>query len=117
LCYTKSINIEKGGVFMTWLVWLIVAGVFVIIEMLTVGFLALFFGFAALLTSVFSLAVQSLPAQIIFFIVVSVASIFFGKPILQKYFNVNKEVKASTIDAVIGQTGFVIKAITQGSAG
>ena len=47
----------------------------------------------------------------------SVIGVIFGRKVLQKYFEVNKEIKPSTINALIGKIGIVVKEITKDEMG
>ena len=55
--------------------------------------------------------------QIIVMCIVSIIGTIFCRKFLQKHFEVNKEVKASTIDAMAGKSGLVIKTITKDNIG
>jgi membrane protein implicated in regulation of membrane protease activity len=89
------------------MVWIIAAVVLVGIELLTPGFLAIFFAVSALLAGLTTVFTDSIVIQCIVFVVVAILMIPFGRPLLQKYFKVNKEVKPSTIDALAGKTAYV----------
>ncbi|MDO7202988.1 NfeD family protein [Paraclostridium bifermentans] len=49
--------------------------------------------------------------------IVSGIGIIFGRSVLQRYFEVNKEIKPSTIDALIGKTHVVVKDISSDEPG
>jgi membrane protein implicated in regulation of membrane protease activity len=49
--------------------------------------------------------------------IVSGIGVAFGREVLQRYFEVNKEIKPSTIDALIGRTGIVVKEINKDEPG
>ncbi|MCG4735308.1 NfeD family protein, partial [Casaltella massiliensis] len=55
--------------------------------------------------------------QIVIMCIVSGIGIIFGRSVLQRYFKVNKEIKPSTIDALIGKTGVVVKDISSDEPG
>ena len=97
--------------------WIIAAVVLVGIEILTPGFLALFFAVSALLAAATTLFTDSILIQCVVFVAAAVLMIPFGRPLLQKYFKVNMEVKPSTVDALIGKKAYVIKDIIPGDMG
>ena len=75
-----------------WHIWLIIAGVCFVIEMMTVGFLVFWFGVGALLTMLVSLIVDNIILQTCIFIVSSTLLIFLTKPLVKKLYNSNKKV-------------------------
>jgi membrane protein implicated in regulation of membrane protease activity len=96
---------------MSWTLWLLAAIVLIVVEIFTAGFLTGFLAIGALAAMVLSLFTSSTGLQIICFSLVSLVAVLVGRPVLQKYFNVNKEVKLSNVDAMIGKTGIVTKEI------
>ena len=100
-----------------WQIWLIIAGVCFIVEIATVGFLIFWFGVAALITCLLSLAIHNVIAQTAIFIVLSVALIGLTRPFAKK---LNKKDNVVTnSNAIIGKEGIVIKQInsTPGDVG
>lgn len=96
-----------------WQIWLIIAGVCLIIEIVTVGFFVFWFAIAALITALLSLFIHNIIAQATIFIIISVILIFLTKPLTDK---ITKKDKVSTnVNALIGQKGTVIKEINSGS--
>ena len=96
-----------------WQIWLIIAGVCLIIEIVTVGFFVCWFAIAALITALLSLFIHNIIAQATIFIIISVILIFLTKPLTDK---ITKKDKVSTnVNALIGQEGTVIKEINSGS--
>lgn len=100
-----------------WAYWITASCILLILEFITVSFAMVFFAFAAFVAFLASLFTDNVIVQIIVFIVVSALSIPFGRPMLQKYFNINKEIKPSTIDALIGKNCVVTKTISQNQSG
>ena len=96
-----------------WQIWLIIAGVCLIIEIVTVGFFVFWFAIAALITALLSLFIHNIIAQATIFIIISVILIFLTKPLTDE---ITKKDKVSTnVNALIGQEGTVIKEINSGS--
>ena len=90
-----------------WQIWLIIAGVCLIIEIATIGFFVFWFAVAALITSLLSLFIHNIIAQATIFIIISVILIFLTRPLT--------DTVATNVNALIGQEGTVIKEINSGS--
>ncbi len=90
--------------------WLIIAILFFMIEVLTPGvFLYSCFSIGAIIAAVVSLFSKSLILQCIIFVVVSILSIYFLKPLLMKLL-IPLTIK-SNVDKIVGQTGVVVEKI------
>jgi membrane protein implicated in regulation of membrane protease activity len=97
--------------------WIIAAVVLVGVELLTPGFLVIFFAVSALFAGITTIFTDSILIQCQVFVIAALLMIPFGRPFLQKYFKVNKEVKPSTVDALAGRTAYVTKDILPDEAG
>ena len=93
-----------------WQTWLLIAGFFLILEIVTFGFLVFWFAVSALITMVFSLVVENIIAQIIFFIVLSTILLFATKPFVEKVTRKDKTVKTNAF-SIEGKVAKVIKPI------
>lgn len=94
-----------------WHIWLIIAGVCFIIEMMTVGFLVFWFGIGALLTMIVSLIFpENLLLQATVFVVSSTILIFLTKPFVEKFTKKDKTV-ATNAYSIIGKKGIVLQDI------
>ena len=93
-----------------WLVWLIIAGVLFIGEILTVGFLLLWFAIAAVVAMLVSFITTNIFIQILVFVIVSVILIIFTRPILTKYTKNDNTVTNS--NAIIGKIALVTEDIS-----
>ena len=94
-----------------WPVWLIIAGVCFIIEMMTVGFFVFWFGIGALLTMIISLIFpDNLILQTSIFIISSTLLIFCTKPLVKKLSKSDKKV-ATNAYSIIGKKGIVVQDI------
>ena len=94
-----------------WHIWLIVAGVFFILETVTAGFFIFWLGIGALLALLVSFIVPgSIALQITVFILSSIALIIFTKPLVDKMIH-NKETVVTNANAIIGKTGLVTEEI------
>ena len=92
-----------------WAFWLILCGIFFIIEIFTVTFMMFWPGIAAFIVALLSLLDIPLAAQITIFCVLSIVLIVFTKPLTKKLFKSNNV--STNIDSVIGKTGIVTKTI------
>ncbi|MEG1705669.1 MAG: NfeD family protein [Clostridia bacterium] len=92
-----------------WITWLILCGIFFLIEIFTVTFLMFWPGVAAFVA--FILAILNVPTsiQITVFALLSIILIIFTKPLTNKLF----KTKETTTNAksVIGKQGIVLKVI------
>ncbi len=94
-----------------WPVWLIIAGVCFIIEMMTVGFFIFWFGIGALLTMIISLIFpDNLVLQATVFVISSTLLIFCTKPLVKKLSKSDKKV-ATNAYSIIGKKGIVVQDI------
>jgi membrane protein implicated in regulation of membrane protease activity len=98
--------------------WAILAIVFLIIEILSPGaFFAFFFMLSAAGMIFFERFIDSLLWEISIFSIISVVLTFAVRPILIKYFDVNKDVEKSNVDAFLTKEGIVIEEIKEKGTG
>ena len=97
-----------------WQIWLIIAGICLIIEIATVGFLVFWFAVAALITCLLSLFIHNVIIQTAIFVVLSALLIFLTRPFANKIGKKDKVVTNSS--SLIGKEGTVLKDITFNSA-
>ena len=96
-----------------WHIWLIIAGVCFIIEMMTVGFLMFWFGIGALLTMITSFIFpENIVLQTSVFVLSSTLLIFLTKPLANKLQKSDKKV-ATNAFSIIGKKGLVIQDINE----
>lgn len=93
-----------------WQIWLIIAGVCLIIEIMTVGFLIFWLAIGALVTMVVSFFTDNLVIQTSVFIISSAILIFATKPFVKKFVN-NKNAVQTNVYSTVGKTGIVTKDI------
>lgn len=93
-----------------WQFWLIIAGIFFVLEMITVGFLVFWLGIAALLSMIVSLFTDNLIIQTAVFVISSTLLIFLTKPFVKKFIN-NKDTVATNAYSIIGKKGLVVEDI------
>lgn len=90
-----------------WLIWLILCGVFLLIEIFTVSFLMFWPGIGAAFAFIASVLGASVPVQIAIFAISTTLMIVFMKPLVKKLFK-TRDVPMNS-DAIIGKNGIVIK--------
>lgn len=93
-----------------WQFWLLAAGVFFIVEIITVGFLVFWFGIGALITMIVSLFVSDIIIQSSVFVVSSGLLIFATKPFVKKFVKHNDNIPTN-VYSVIGKIGKVTEDI------
>ncbi len=99
-----------------WKIWILISGLFVIIEMMTVGFLVFWFAVGALFAMVFSLFVENVIAQTTIFIISSTILILLTRPLVEKF--TKKDIIKTNAYSIIGKKAIVTKNIdTQSNSG
>ena len=92
-----------------WQFWIVLAGVFFVIEAFTIGFLVFWFGIGALLAMIVSIFTDNVIIQSAVFIISSTILLFFTRPFINK-FSENKETQTNAF-SIIGKKGIVTKTI------
>ena len=92
-----------------WQVWLIIAGLFFVGEIATVGFLIFWFGIGALIAMLVSFFTSNIIIQTTVFIISSTILIFATKPFVKKFAYVKKT--NTNVYSIIGKRALVIKTI------
>ena len=98
-----------------WQVWLIIAGLFFVAEIITVGFLVFWFGVGALIAMIASLFTSNIIIQTAVFILSSSILLLATKPFVKKFVDV-KPTKTNAF-SIIGKKALVIKEINSHSVG
>lgn len=102
--------------FEIWAVWLILAGVLFVIEMLTLTFYMLWFGIGALVASGVSLITpEGLVWQVLSGCAVILVLTVFTKPLTRR-FRVSRGF-VDAVDALVGKQGVVLERIREGQPG
>lgn len=92
-----------------WQFWLIVAGICLVIEIATVGFLVFWFGIGALFAMITSFFTDNLIIQTVVFILSSTVLLFFTRPFVNK-FSPKEKVQTNAF-SIIGKKGIVTQTI------
>lgn len=92
-----------------WIVWLVVALGFLVIEGITVELVSFWFTISALVTMVLDLCGVPWPWQLGAFVIISALLIVLLRPIAKRYFQQNES--KTNIDSIIGDVATVTKDI------
>jgi len=92
-----------------WILWLIVAGFFFILEIVTTGFLVCWLGVGALISMVLSFFIDNVVIQVTVFAISSIVLIVLTKPLAKKF--IEKETIPTNKDSLIGKEGIVVQTI------
>lgn len=93
-----------------WQIWLVISGICIILEIITVGFFIFWFAIGALFAMLVSFFTNNLIIQTCIFLITSTLLIFVTKPFIKKFAVNNSEIKTN-VYSIIGKTGIVIKDI------
>lgn len=89
--------------------WLILLGVLLIIEIITLGLTTIWFAGGAFVAFLVAILGGPIWLQIVIFLVVSVLLLLFTRPIAMKY--MNKNVQKTNVDSLEGEKAVVIETI------
>ncbi len=95
-----------------WLIWLLIAAVLIAAEVMTTGFVLLWFGVGALVAALLALlGVSSIAVQMIVFLIVSVALVIASRTIFERLLKPAAPASElrSGIETMIGQVGIVVE--------
>ena len=92
-----------------WQFWLIIAGLFFVGEIFTLGFLIFWFGIGALFAMIVSFFTTNIIIQTTVFLVTSTIFILATKPLVKKFVDVKKT--NTNVFSIIGKKALVIKDI------
>ncbi len=95
-----------------WVIWLIIAAIFIAAEVFTPGFFLLWFGVGAAVAAIMAmLGVGSFAAQMLTFLIVSVALVIASRTIFERFLNRPADTNRlrSGIETIIGQVGTVVE--------
>jgi len=97
------------------LVWLIIAFILAVIEVISLGLTTIWFAGGAAVAVVAALLGVPVPIQVVIFVVVSILLLVLTRPWAMKHFK--SKLENTNIDAVIGKEAMVTKDISPFSAG
>ncbi|HZF88581.1 NfeD family protein [Streptomyces sp.] len=94
-----------------WLIWLIVAAVFAVAEILTLTAALGMLGAAALITAAVAALGLPLPLQFLVFTVVATISVLFVRPLALRHVR-RPQAERFGVDALVGRAAYVISEVT-----
>ena len=92
-----------------WQIWLIAAGVFLILEIFTIGFLVFWLSIGCLLSMLVSFFTSSIIIQTTVFVISSTLLIFATKPLVKKL--TEKDTTKTNVYSIVGKKAMVIEDI------
>jgi membrane protein implicated in regulation of membrane protease activity len=95
-----------------WVIWVVAAVVLVIAEATTTAFVAIYFGFAALVTAMAAVVGLPVALQLVVFGVVSVGSMVLTRPALRQAAGRTTGIRTG-VDAMQGRIGVVVRPIAE----
>jgi membrane protein implicated in regulation of membrane protease activity len=94
-----------------WAVWVVIAVFMLAVEATTTAFFTIYFGVAAAIVAVLTLAGVNVPLQIAAFGVLSVGGLVLTRPQLKRIAGADSATVPSGVDAMPGRIGIVTKEI------
>lgn len=92
-----------------WQIWAIAAGVFLILEMFTMGFLVFWLGIGAILAMLVSFITDNIIIQTAVFVLSSGLLIFATKPFVKKF--TEKDTTKTNVYSLVGKKAIVVEDI------
>lgn len=89
--------------------WIIILTILILIEIITLRVTTIWFAGGALVAFIVSLFFDSLPLEIVLFLAVSFALLYFTRPVVLKYFSPKKTI--TNYEGVIGKEAMVIATV------
>lgn len=93
-----------------WKIWLILAGIFLILEAMTTGFLVFWLSIGSLIAMIVSFFIPDIIFQTSIFVLASTILIFATKPFVNKFVN-NKKSVSTNVYTLNGKKAIVIEDI------
>ena len=93
-----------------WYVWLILAGIFVILETITMGFLVFWLGLGSLCAMITSFFTDNIFIQTLVFVITSTLFILATRPIVKKFTKKDKTTVTNAF-AIVGKKAIVTKEV------
>lgn len=98
-----------------WYIWLIAAGVFFIVEIMTVGFMIFWLGVAALIACLVSLITSNLIIQTAVFVIASALLLLLTRPFVEKFITKKEPNVKTNAYSIIGKEAKVTKSFDEDS--
>ena len=100
--------------FSAWQIWLIAAIILFIVELLNASFGIICFAFGAILAAIIDICGLGIVWQLVAFIIGTVLSFLFIRPVLLKWFESKRATKKINLDNMIGRKAIVVQPIISG---
>ncbi len=97
------------------MIWLILIFVFLVIESLSLNLVTIWFAFGSLCAFISTYFVDNMLIQILIFVLTTLVSLIFTKPLFDKY--IKKNIEKTNADMIIGKIGTVTKDISPNENG
>lgn len=97
------------------ILWLVIAIAMAFIEIITFNLVSIWFALGALITSILSIFISSVPVQVATFTVSSAIIFILVKPLAKRFIGFKPE--KTNIDRVVGKIGTVTKNISKNELG
>lgn len=97
------------------IVWLVVCVLFAVSEAMTAGLVTIWFALGAFVASIVSIFTDNFLVQLTIFVVVSVISLVYTKPLFNKY--ILKKIVRTNAESLIGDRAVVTVAIERNKRG
>ena len=97
------------------IVWLVVCVLFAVSEAMTAGLVTIWFALGAFVASIVSIFTDNFLVQLTIFVVVSVISLVYTKPLFNKY--ISKKIVITNAESLIGDRAVVTVAIERNKRG
>ena len=99
-----------------WQFWLIIAGLFLIAEIFTTGFLVFWVGIGALLAMIVSFFTDNIIIQTSICVISSSLFILFTRPFIEKYIDKDKKFIVTNAKSIVGKKAIVTQDINAQSS-
>jgi len=100
-----------------WQLWAVLALVCLILELTAGDFFIICFAIGAIPAAILAALGAGVYYQIVVFVVVTLASLFYVRPFAKRYLHKGEDKRVSNADALIGRQGKVVETVQAGAFG
>jgi len=104
-------NVQGGSRMDAWLIWLIIAVVLLVVEMLTITAAVGMLGVAALITAGFAALGLPVPVQLLAFTVTATIGVLLIRPIVRRHM-LRPQLERFGVEALIGKPAYVVSEVS-----
>ena len=105
----SSVLLKKEVESMTVILWLLIAAVFIITEIISLGLTSIWFAGGAIISAVLCWLGFNIYVQVIAFLIASVVLVIATRPMVKKY--LTNKIEATNVESYIGKEAVVIEDI------